>query len=216
MKFTPIDLTNWKRSDIFQHFIAQQTSFSMTKEIDTTQLYKYLKENNHSFYLGFIYLMTTIANQEINFRMSFNSKGQVGYWETLSPLYTIFDQKTQQFSALATDYSPIFTVFKTRYVSDLATFSNTGKLFPQPSLPENVLSLSMIPWTSFTGFNLNVTNGEPYLLPIVTGGKFIFRENKILLPVSIQVHHAVCDGFHVAKFFNTFEKMAADPQNYFE
>lgn len=216
MNFTVIDLEKWERAEIFNHYIAQQTSFSMTKDIDITQLYSYLKEQNHSFYLGFIYLVTTIANQDTHFKMSFNSKGQVGYWETLSPMYTIFDKKTELFSALATEYLPEFNVFKANYLSDLATFSNSGKLFPQKILPENVLNISMIPWTSFTGFNLNVGNSEPYLLPIITGGKFTFLDNKVFLPVSLQVHHAVCDGFHAANFFNTFEKMAVNPQKHFE
>lgn len=216
MNFTVIDLEKWERAEIFNHYIAQQTSFSMTKDIDITQLCSYLKEQNHSFYLGFIYLVTTIANQDTHFKMSFNSKGQVGYWETLSPLYTIFDKKTKLFSALVTEYLPEFNVFKANYLSDLATFSNSGKLFPQKVLPENVLNISMIPWTSFTGFNLNVGNSEPYLLPIITGGKFTFLDNKVFLPVSLQVHHAVCDGFHAANFFNTFEKMAANPQKHFE
>lgn len=216
MNFTVIDLEKWERTEIFNHYIAQQTSFSMTKDIDITQLYSYLKKQKHSFYLGFIYLVTTIANQDTHFKMSFNSKGQVGYWETLSPMYTIFDKKTELFSALATEYLPEFNVFKANYLSDLATFSNSGKLFPQKVLPENVLNISMIPWTSFTGFNLNVGNSEPYLLPIITGGKFTFLDNKVFLPVSLQVHHAVCDGFHAANFFNTFEKMAANPQKYFE
>lgn len=216
MSFTVINLEEWERTEVFEHYLAQQTSFSMTKEIEITPLYNYLKENEHSFYLGFIYLMTTIANQEINFRMSFNNQGQFGYWETLSPLYTIFDKETQQFSTIATDYSRDFDTFKRNYLADLAMFSNTGKLFPQKSLPENVINISMIPWTTFTGFNLNVNNGQNYLLPIVTGGKFTFQDDKIFLPISLQVHHAVCDGFHAAKFLNQFEEMSASPEKYFE
>lgn len=215
MSFTVINLEKWERTEVFNHYLSQQTSFSITKEIEITALYNFLKANDHSFYLGFLYLVTTIANQETNFRMSLNRQGQLGYWETLSPLYTIFDKETQQFSTLATEYSPNFNLFKKNYLADLTAFSNPGKLFPQKTLPENVINVSMVPWTSFTGFNLNVNNGQNYLLPIVTGGKFIFQEHKLFLPISLQVHHAVCDGFHAAKFLNLFEEMAADPQDYF-
>ena len=214
--FNIINVEKWNRAEVFHHYLAQQTTFSLTKEIDITLLHVYLKKKEHSFYVGFIYLMTAIANQEIHFRMSFNSQGQLGYWDKLSSLYTIFDKETLQFSTLATEYSPDFGTFKQRYLADLAAFSNTGKLFPQKSIPENVINLSMIPWTSFTGFNLNVNNGGNYLLPIVTAGKFIPRENKLFLPVSLQVHHAVCDGYHAAQFLNRFEEMAALPQKYFE
>lgn len=216
MTFKTINLAEWERTEVFNHFLTQQTSFSMTKEIEVTQLYHYLKEKGYSFYSGFIYLVTAIANQKINFRLSFNREGQVGYWDHLSPMYTIFDKKTHQFSTLATEYSLDFQTFEKNHRTDLATYSNTGKLFPQPTLPENAINISMIPWTSFTGFNLNINNHQPYLLPIVTGGKFVFLDDKIFLPIALQIHHAACDGFHVAEFLNLFEKMAADPQKYFE
>ncbi|MBO0452678.1 MULTISPECIES: type A chloramphenicol O-acetyltransferase [Enterococcus] len=216
MKFIVINLSEWERTEVFNHFLAQKTSFSMTNEMDITNLYHYLKEQDHSFYPGFIYLLTTIANQDSHYRMSFDEKGRLGYWDKLVPLYTIFAEETHQFSTLSTDFSADFNTFKQNYLTDVAAFSATGKLFPQPSVPENVLSISMIPWVSFTGFNLNVTNGTPYLLPIVTGGKFIFRNERVFLPVSLQVHHAVCDGFHAANFLNQFGEMSAAPWKYFQ
>ena len=39
-----------------------------------------------------------------------------------------------------------------------------------------------------------------FLLPIFTMGKCFERDGKHLLPLSIQVHHAVCDGYHVGLF----------------
>ena len=39
-----------------------------------------------------------------------------------------------------------------------------------------------------------------FLLPIFTMGKFFERDGKRLLPLAIQVHHAVCDGYHVGVF----------------
>ena len=62
--------------------------------------------------------------------------------------------------------------------------------------------MSCIPWTNFTGFNLNLQQGYEYLLPIFTIGKYFSDEEKILLPLAIQVHHAVCDGFHLSRFIN--------------
>ena len=31
-------------------------------------------------------------------------------------------------------------------------------------------------------------------------GKYYKENDKILLPLAIQVHHAVCDGFHICRF----------------
>jgi chloramphenicol O-acetyltransferase len=53
----------------------------------------------------------------------------------------------------------------------------------------------MIPWSSFTSFNLNINNGGDFLLPIITGGKYSHVKEEIFLPVSLQIHHAVGDVY---------------------
>ena len=57
----------------------------------------------------------------------------------------------------------------------------------------------MIPWASFTGFNLNLQRGYDYLPPIFTMGRFQEEGGRTNLPLAIQVHHAVCDGFHLSR-----------------
>ena len=50
------------------------------------------------------------------------------------------------------------------------------------------------------GFNLNLPTVTNYLLPIFSTGKHFEQNGKVWLPMAIQVHHAVCDGFHVGRF----------------
>ena len=64
----------------------------------------------------------------------------------------------------------------------------------------------MIPWVTFSAFNLNIYDSGKYLLPIFTMGKAFERDAKRLLPLAIQVHHAVCDGYHVAAFLETLQE----------
>lgn len=64
----------------------------------------------------------------------------------------------------------------------------------------------MIPWSTFEGFHLNLQKGYNYLTPIFTIGKY-YEEEKIILPLAIQVHHAVCDGFHVCRFVNELQDL---------
>jgi chloramphenicol O-acetyltransferase type A len=66
----------------------------------------------------------------------------------------------------------------------------------------------MIPWSSFTAFNLNINNGGDFLLPIITGGKYSQIKAEWFLPVSLQIHHAVCDGYHASVFMNDFQRFA--------
>ena len=76
----------------------------------------------------------------------------------------------------------------------------------EPNPPANIFTISSIPWVNFSGFNLNLPKATDYLLPIFTTGKYFEQNEKIWLPIAIQVHHAVCDGFHIARFINEFQE----------
>lgn len=67
---------------------------------------------------------------------------------------------------------------------------------------------------SFTGFNLNINNNSNYLLPIITAGKFINKGNSIYLPLSLQVHHSVCDGYHAGLFMNSIQELSDRPNDW--
>lgn len=62
---------------------------------------------------------------------------------------------------------------------------------------KNVIFTTVI--GTFTSFNINVFGDGKYLLPIFTLGKYFEENEKRMIPLAIQVHHAVCDGYHVGK-----------------
>jgi len=208
LNFHKIDLDTWKRKEIFQHFLNQQTTFSITTELDITVLYQNIKQNGYRFYPAFIFLVTSVVNTNTAFRTSYNSEGELGYWDRLNPVYTIFNVQSKEFSGIWTQAKKDFKQFYHDYLSDVEMYNGLGKLFPKTPIPENTVSVSMIPWTSFTGFNLNIQHNSNHLLPIITAGKFIKKGESICLPVSLQVHHSVCDGYHAGLFMNTLQELA--------
>lgn len=208
MNFNKIDFDSWKRTEIFNHYMKQNTSFSITTEIDISVLYRTIKQKEYRFYPAFIFLVTSVINSNTAFRTGYNSEGDLGYWDRLEPLYTIFDSVSESFSGIWTTGKNGFKEFYDSYLSDIENYTGSGKLFPKTPIPENTFSLSMIPWTSFTGFNLNINNNSRYLLPIVTAGKFIRKDNSIYLPLSLQIHHSVSDGYHAGLFMNSVQELS--------
>ena len=93
------------------------------------------------------------------------------------------------------------------YESDTQRYGNNHRMEGKPNAPENIFNVSMIPWSTFDGFNLNLQKGYDYLIPIFTMGKYYKEDNKIILPLAIQVHHAVCDGFHICRFVNELQEL---------
>jgi len=207
MKFNIINRDNWYRKEYFEHFLQQQTTFSITNEINITILIKNLKKKNYKLYPAFIFMVTKIVNSHREFRTSFNSEGNLGYWTEICPSYTIFDKRMHTFSGIWAPNLANFSEFYSQYEKDVEKYNGTGSLFPKTPIPDNNIPISMIPWSSFTAFNLNINNSGDFLLPIITGGKYSQVNDELFLPVSLQIHHAVCDGYHASVFMNDLQRL---------
>lgn len=79
------------------------------------------------------------------------------------------------------------------------------RLFPKGFI-ENMFFVSANPRVSFTSFDLNVANMDNFFAPVFTMGKYYTQGDKVLMPLAIQVHHAVCDGFHVGRMLNELQQ----------
>lgn len=207
MTFNIINLETWDRKEYFNHYFNQQTTYSVTKKFDITLLKSMIKNKGYELYPALIYTIVNIINQNKVFRTGINSEGNLGYWEKLNPLYTVFNKETEKFSNIWTESNVSFNSFYNSYKSDLLEYKDKNEMFPKKPIPENTVPISMIPWIDFSSFNLNIGNNSRFLLPIITIGKFYSKNNKIYLPVSLQVHHAVCDGYHVSLFMSEFQNI---------
>ena len=89
----------------------------------------------------------------------------------------------------------------------MATYGNCQGLMGKPDVPENHFPVSMLPWRTFQGFELYLPKSNHYFVPIFTMGRTFAQDGRTLLPLSIQVHHGVCDGFHVCRFVEELEQL---------
>ncbi|HDR8451294.1 MULTISPECIES: type A chloramphenicol O-acetyltransferase [Bacillus] len=208
MKFHVIDREDWNREQYFEHYLKLKCTFSMTVNVDITMLLGEVYQKGIKFYPVFIYLISRVVNNHKKFRTCFNDEGVLGYWEEMIPSYTIFHKDDKSFSSIWTDYSSDFRTFYNNYEDDMRCYANVHGLFTKENIPPNVFPISSIPWISFTGFNLNINNDENFLLPIITCGKYFNEGNKVMLPVSLQVHHSVCDGYDGSQFIEDLQQLS--------
>lgn len=204
MEFERIQLDGWARREHFEHYRSQvPCTYSMTTKLDITALV----EAKVRLYPAMLYLITRAVNRFPQFRMDFDSEGKLGVYGEMHPCYTIFHRDSETFSNLWTEYTEDYSVFCRAYERDLEQFGNNKSMMAKPGVPANTFPVSMIPWESFDGFNLNLEKGYGYLLPIFTMGRYTENNGRYLLPLSIQVNHAVCDGFHVCRFISALREM---------
>lgn len=196
MTFHPIEKKSWDRKEYFDHyFTAVPCTYSMTVKLDVTRLVR----SGERFYPAMLYCLSKAVNRHREFKMTWDQEKGLGWYDTVHPSYTIFHKDTETFSCTWTPYQEEYASFRKAYEEDQAKYGGIHRFLSCTDTPPNTFSVSMIPWESFDGFNLNLQNGYDYLPPIFTMGRYQEENGKILLPLSIQVHHAVCDGFHVCR-----------------
>lgn len=203
MSFRVVDMDKWDRKEYFeQYFTTVPCTYSMCCNLDVTKI----KNKQINFYAAMLYFITYTVNKFEQFRTAINDKGQVGIYDEMSPCYTIFHKDTNTFSNLWTQYTDKLSDFVSNYMQDAQQYSNVHKFDPKPNKPCNCFTISALPWTTFSAFNLNLQKGYDYLLPIFTIGKYYTDNGRTMLPIAIQVHHAVCDGYHICSFVNSLQQ----------
>lgn len=203
MKFNYIDIEKWKRKQHYNYYLKNvPCTYSMTIKLDITNVIKSQKK----LYPTLLYCISKTVNKYEEFRTILDNEGKVGYFDELYPCYTIFHKENETFSNIWTEYSEDYEVFCKNYKEDMEKYGKNLDIVAKPDIPVNSFPISMLPWESFEGFNLNLQRGYEYLLPIFTLGKYYQEQDKVFIPLAIQVHHSVCDGFHLCRFIDSLRK----------
>lgn len=70
--------------------------------------------------------------------------------------------------------------------------------------PANAYIISCIPWFTFNSFSLHNHGIKDYYVPSFEAGGFAETAGgKLNMPLSVTVHHAVTDGYHLKVFLRS-------------
>ena len=204
-----ISLEGWPRRDHYLFFSTfEYPYFSLCADMDITVFLPFIKERNISFTASIMYLVARVANGIPEFRQRIREGDPVEH-EIVHPSATILSQ------------DDLFTFCTVLYQEDFLAF--TGEAYDeilrvkiQPSLEEKVhddsmLFMTSIPWVSFTGFTHPVKLNPADSVPRFAWGKFREERDKIVMPLSVQGHHALMDGLHAGKFYEEFQRLLDHP-----
>lgn len=209
---TLIDLSTWPRREHFEHYRhAVPCTYSLTTEIDVTAFVRALKEHGRKTYVAQVWALATVVNRHPEFRLCLTSAGEPATWPVVHPAFTVFNAETETFACVWTPYEADFAAFHRSATETIDRYRSATGLFPQGNPPANTFDVSSVPWTSFTGFTLHIRDGWEHMAPIFTLGRFTEQNDRMLLPLALQIHHAAADGFHAARLVNEFQELLADP-----
>ena len=203
-----IDLDNYNRRGLFNSFKDRDIPyFSTTCNIEIQNLKKFVKLRNISFFVSFSYIISVSVNRIPQLRHRIID-GELYEFKIVDPGYTVLlDDETFSFCD-----SKFFEDFHTYYEYAIARIEEVKNRPDQNNADKNhMFFITSIPWFSFTSFV------HPYdklysSIPIITIGKYFEQGDSWLIPIAIQVHHGVVDGFHVGKYYDCLEKLCKNPE----
>ena len=215
--FHPIDFAAWDRAEYYQHYMNNaRCTYSITANVDITVLYHAAKARPLRLTPCLTWLSAHAVNSIVNLRFDRNSEGQVGWYDTTSPAYTVWNPETKLFSSLYTPYSESFREFYEAMCRDIALWGKKGGVQPQGNFPPNVHNFSSIPWLHYTEINLNLYTDGDFLPPIITVGQAAEQNGRLMLPVTLQIHHSVADGWHASEYFRILQETAATAEEWID
>ncbi len=213
MEPTPIDLDTWTRREHFEHYLrAVPCDYALTTEIDVTAAVDAQRRAYKKTYPAQVWALAAAVNRHEAFRMTLTEDGRPAVWPRLDPAFTVFNPETETFCCVTTPFAEGFGRFHETVMDLLRTHRDSTAMFPQGPLPPHCFDVSSIPWTSFTGFTLQIRGGGDHLLPIFTLGRAVRRDDRVLLPVAVQIHHAAADGFHTGRLITDLRGLAGNPK----
>ena len=206
MKCTRIYLDSWDRGKLFQFYINNmRIVMSLTVEISVTPLDAYIKDHHLKFYPSMLWVVSRVINAHDEFKYSWDEEGHLIKWDSVSPSYADFHQEDQNFTKLVTEYSDDLFEFHARFLADREQYKNARAVMERQ--PPNFFDASCLPWVRYQHFDVHVFDEGKFLAPVVTWGKYEREHGELMMPLTMNIHHAVADGFHLSRFFNEVQEV---------
>lgn len=204
-----LDLANWNRRELFEFFIDYSNPyFNICTRVDVSKLLAFVRERDIKISLAVHYFALRIANEIEPFRYRLKGRDVVIY-DVVNGGTTVL-LPNESFSYAYYDYHRNFEKFVSKMgkaVADLR--SGSGAL--KPTMRDDVIYHTTLPWISFTSFAHARNKGRGESIPRFVFGKFTPEGERVMMPISVEVHHALIDGLHVGRFVNQLEDALAEP-----
>ena len=193
-----------KHFDFFKNM--NHPHFSITANVDIHFLLSQIKEEGLPFMPTIAWAVSKVANGLPPFRQRIRG-GQVVEHEVVHPSFAVDTEAADVFSFCEVKYTDDYPAFISDALKKIAT-TKTQPSFEDEHGRDDYLFLSSIPWVSFTGITHAMHYHPHDSVPRITWGKYFEQNGKTMLPLSVQVHHALVDGKYVGRYFQGFEEIA--------
>jgi len=200
-----LNIDNWSRKSQYDFFKSYEDPFfNLTANLDVTKLYSYCKQHNLSFSLACIFVAIKSINEIPEFKLRIKNRKVYQYDSVNIGSTVLNDDNTFSFCDFPLSNSII--EFDTVGKNIIKEHKQGVKFDPQEDEVQ-IVHCSTLPWVSFTSIK-HARKGDEAgkgIPKIVFGGMFV-EEEKRKIPFSVEVHHALMDGYHVSLLIKNMQQ----------
>lgn len=200
-QYQVIDLNNWKRAAHCRVFRdSVEPAFCVTVELDITNFLHKIRERHSSFTFSLIHAVSKCANCIEAFRYRFVD-GDVVLFDKIDTAFTYLDKGSELFKVVNV---PMRESMEEYSLLAEETAKKQTEYFTGP-LGNDIFQFSPLPFITYTHISHTNSGKKDNATPLFDWGKYFERDNRTLLPFSVQVHHSFVDGIHVAKLVDSLQ-----------
>ena len=198
-----IDVEKWERKELF-HFFRKfdEPYYGITTDLECTGAYDYAKSRGISFFLYYLYLVLKAVNRTEAFRYRIE-RDELYLYDVIDGSATI-DRPDGTFGFSYIHYTDEMERFLEMAATELERVRKEQRLISN-EFGQNIIHFSALPWIRFTSISHPRHFGIRDSIPKITVGKTYMNGKRMMMPLSVHVHHALADGLHVGQFNDTLQ-----------
>lgn len=160
------------------------------------------KANQDSIFAWYLFNAMKAANEVKEFR--YRIEGEEVYEYDIVHASPTISREDGTFGFAQMNFVDDFGQFQNELSREIERVRKLSGLFTAEERPD-VIHYSALPWFSFTGLSHPRNFGDGDSIPKISFGKIFEQDHKSFLPLSVQVHHGLIDGYHVSRFVEVFQ-----------
>ena len=176
--------------------------------MDITELLQQIKAHQLAFTPTIVYLCARVANELPVFRQRIREDHIVEH-DLVHPSFTVNTEQADVFSFCEVDFEYDYKGFVDRAKDMIARMADEPSLEDEDER-DDYLFFSSIPWISFTSMQHAMQYHPHDSVPRIVWGKYYQDQDRVKMPLSVQVHHALVDGRDVGAYFQRWEALAKE------
>ncbi len=209
---TFLDLDRWPRRSAFDFYRTfDLPCFNICTRLDVSRLRRAVKEAGvGSMSLAYHFIAIRLANDIEPFRYRLEGE-RVRVHEQVHGSTTVL-REDDSFGFVTLEHERDFARFCSQGVAAIATARQCGTSFDPDKDEDATVHMTTLPWLHFSSYSNARRWGVHDSVPKIAFGRIDAEGERLWMPLSVEVHHAMMDGLHVGRFVEGFEAALQEPQ----